>query len=215
LYRTSIEQLPRNITVAKVSGYSFQDNLSYQNASCNDMKIVKRIVDVLTGSSETKEATETCQNNIWKGKVCGPRPVLCVNCNDPCSVSHKDLAISPCILGASNDSNVIHILSIDYITPKPAPTYVITPTSSRSNVSLDIQLSDNGKIACGLFGQYDTPQSINSILIQNNVLNVMNENQKIKMDIVSLQPASQYYLYCTTTSTDNIEMTWVSVLANR
>ena len=180
------------------------------------IKIVKKIVNVLAAVDDTTSLNETCEGHTWKAELCGKSPVLCVDCIDPCSNSNSDMALvlSPCH-NASSVRNIIHLLSIDYVPPKPAPTFNISHDIRNTSVINQIRLSDRGVVSCGIFSSNTPPKSINEIYLQNRIINVMSMNSTTEMTITGLQPASQYYLYCSTTSTDNVVMKWDDVLEKR
>jgi hypothetical protein len=215
LFKKSFDFLPQNITVATLTGYSFSPNITTNIASCDNKNIVKKIVDAIAGVDYIS-INETCQENVWITKKCGRYPSLCVNCDDPCVASkdYDQLVFTPCA-HASDESNAIRILSIDYVPPKPAPNFEVSVEMGKTNASLSFKLTDNGNIICGVFDIYVPPTSPELIQMQGYTVSVMNSDHIASMNMYGLQPSSQYDLYCTTISTDNIKMAWNVVLGGK
>ena len=175
------------------------------------------IVGVMSGGSESKLLSVMCGAYEWNVKICDHKKVaMCVNCDDPCFESTDALVYNSCgNMTAKTSNTVVRQLVVAFTPPKPAPKFNATVISYTStSVSLKIKLEDYGKVACGYFPIGKTLTGAFMIYMQGAAVKFADESTGTSVDITikGLLASTTYNFYCTTVSTDNIELELQDIL---
>ena len=175
------------------------------------------IVGVMSGGSESKLLSVMCGAYEWNVKICDHKKVaMCVNCDDPCFESTDALVYNSCgNMTAKTSTTVVRQLLVAFTPPKPAPKFNATVTSyTLTSVSLKIKLEDYGKVACGYFPIGKTLTGAFMIYMQGAAVKFADESTGTSVDITikGLLASTTYNFYCTTVSTDNIELELQDIL---
>ena len=116
------------------------------------------------------------------------------------------MILNPCSQEDYSAKSSIRIMNVDYSSLEPAPSFkVLSQSSSETSITISLQLSDTGKISCGIFDIIDTV-SISLISRQGQQLIMQSKDQVQAVLFTGLQPASVYSIFCFTTSKDKMVM---------
>ena len=191
----------------------FQANCSNPDSS-KEFPQGKEIVKVLSG--ETSSYSTVCGVKTWNVAICSDdsRAAFCLGCSNPCADIDDDKAnlFRPCHDFTRSNKTVVRHLLLSFTPPKPAPKFIATVhTFTTTSVTLRLSLEDRGLAACGSF-----PVNSN---ITGSFMIYMQRNQKFVDDgliaditIDGLTPSTRYDFYCTTASTDDIELELSDIL---
>ena len=214
LFQNSLDLVPTNISIYTVqASHRHTEGFDTRTLTCNNGSVVRAIVNVLNGDVKTPTHIK-CDDTIWSVAICNKYPVICTNCSNPCQGS-ASMIMNPCSRSNYSTKSTIRILNVDYSSPEPAPSFNVTSqSSSKTNVTISLKLSDAGKVSCGIFDLLDTV-SISLINRQGKQLIMQSKDQVQLLLFTGLQPATGYEIFCFTTSKDKMVMELATVKQNK
>ena len=196
----------------------FEANCSNPDPS-KEFPLGKEIVKVLSG--ETTSYSTVCGATTWKVAKCtDERAAFCLGCSDPCADDidddHANL-FRPCHDFTSSNKTAVRHLLLSFIPPKPAPMFNATVYNfSTTSVTLRLSLEDRGLAACGSFPVNSNITGSFMIYMQRNQEFVGNSSSLIAdITIEGLTASTRYDFYCTTASTDNVELELPDILTRK
>ena len=219
---TMIQNNVTGIRFSTVSSWKIyeSDTPPITTVSCEISNKAYLIVKALAANKNMyTNITVSCQGNSWIVRTCpmmgltstslvASSPVLCVNCNDPCSKETQCRAKGPTLVLApcsgyvcDNDYKAIDVLSVFFKPFKASPSItqlIVTP--GRQNVTVSGNITEHGIVNCGIFAN-ETDVNIPAINVQGNSA-IVSSSLSFTLVIDSLIPSSPYNLYCMTKSID-------------
>jgi hypothetical protein len=184
------------ITVA----YGLQNSM--YTAECESANEVQTFMDILVSGASGSTASVSCNGRVWTSKICpfDSSPALCVDCGDPCSVtarSQSPLVINPCQV--VSNFPVSTFLEIKATNRNGAPqifSLVVIP--SKNSFVVDLELSEDGIVYCGVDSFQDGVNSNEDITVQGFQRETI--ARKASIGILGLVPGTEYEVYCLTMS---------------
>jgi hypothetical protein len=154
----------------------------------------------MKNGSDVSSYKITCSENIWFSKICDTGNVaLCVNCWDPCSLSHREsppmaLAFNPCGTKTYRPVSQLRLLKIGYKLPSIVILNMIV-TPFRTNITIDIFLSAASTVVyCNAYLAGTTGVNPASIIAANYMELAITRYASIS--ITKLSPLTTYDVYC-------------------
>lgn len=194
--------------------------------TCNERAAVADIVDAVVSSNNLKIIN--CQDNAWVVSKCSTSRAVCVNCSDPCYVgmhcieSSNTNGMQPCIsntCGALRRNPAARVLSFDFDNLDDPPTVVsFSVNTTSTSAILTTTATGSGSIACGIFLSSIIPTASSSILLQNNVQFLKQEQAELFSAVSSfnnLKAITSYSVYCMATSPMGVRTPFSDVLRSK
>ena len=201
-----------------------------------------RIVSLLLGESAAGDGspvTVACGAHNWKIGMCDASsvPAVCVDCDDPCSVSarcsYQDnslereqqgvYAMAPCVTAQCSESaavsSALRVLSVGFAEVEAAPTITTIDTSTtKTSVVVSVALSAPGTVHCAAFeqkkGLVTAPSSLGEVVLQGRVGVTDAANNSTDITVSGLFAATSYRIYCMSVSPIGVQMTLRDVLSS-
>jgi len=197
-----------------------EDAPDITSVSCDDITMAAQIIEALRANkNEYTDVTVTCADNRWIIRSCPivgisstqlvmNSPVLCVNCDDPCSKETQcrtkgpTLILAPCSgYTCENDYKAIDVVTVFFkplIATPGISKFIVTP--SRDSVTINGTLTDRGVVYCGVF-KNESDVNVQALLTQGSSAT---SSLSLTFDLVldSLIPSSKYTFFCMTLSMD-------------
>lgn len=197
-----------------------EDAPEITSVSCDVNSTAARIVNALSANKNVyTNVTAMCGENKWivrscpmigisSAKLVMNSPVLCVNCDDPCSQDTQCRVKGPTMILAScssytcdNDYKAIDVVTV-FFKPIVATPRIrkVTATAARDSVVVNGTLTDKGVVYCGIF-KNESDVNIQALIMQGNSATVTS-SLTFNLALESLIPSSNYTMYCMTVSID-------------
>ena len=223
-------------------------DMSPETVICEEPTAANAIIQRLTTqgpavSNYPELFTVACNDTSWLIQNCDNTttiPSVCVDCCDPCEVhcsNARDINfISTCMMESERDGvcydefgvrngirNAINVMSVTAMELSTAPNIASSTSivTSRTEVTLHIQLAAPGGVYCGAFPRFDSsgeeylPDSLDIIRVQQFVGYVSsgaNPNNIAEVFIADLVPSTEYSFYCFSFSASGDEMSLARAL---
>ena len=169
-----------------------------------------------TAAGSILYCNDTLSDRVLTVRLCNMKPVLCINCTDPCGSDNNYCSenfVAPCQthVGCPTDLNYLKMYTTKYklnsifVLPTLLST---TSTATTTSVSVDFTYSDDGFVTCGLF---DGEISDLVPLMTNGVEKEI-EAGSVHFNFNGLHGSSNYYLYCRLETMDGRETSLEQVL---
>jgi len=190
---------------AYYSVYDHSDGSTvFHNTTCHDSNAIATITDAVTSRVSS---SVSCNNIIWRIKVCSNNVIVCVNCESSCSSTSScpgnknvDLALGSCqscTYRTASFSYFIADISSKDLFPKIGKPLVATTTKTTADVTVNV--TSSGNIYCAALTpsfNLSSPYYLKQVGSSGSVTS--SGGGEIVITLSNLIPAKTYEIYCYT-----------------
>jgi hypothetical protein len=191
----------------------------YQNFSepspteyyCSNETLATEIVTNV--QSSTTNGNVQCDGAMWSNAICESGVnAFCVNCDDPCVDTPLPNVINPALYPCTGDVDVYRLFLVDYnqIVQPPA-TENITTVCDTTTCAVEVELSKDGVVYCGVYPDGVVPANVDSII--NQYTNGITVGNSTTLTFTGLDPLTTYDFYCVNEAFTGATQSYADVLA--